>query len=109
MELNEVIKWIKSNKDEEAIKGMARFGITGDKMFGISIYKLRPFGNTIGTNHKLALELWDTNIHDARLLATMIDNADEVTEEQMEKWILDFNSWDICDQCCSNLFGDTQF
>jgi len=59
--------------------------------------------------HELALELWDSEIHEARILAGFIDDPAKVTEEQLETWVLDFDSWDICDQVCSALFDKTDF
>ena len=56
-----------------------------------------------------ALELWDTGIHEARILATMIDDAALVTPEQMDAWVADFYAWDICDQACGNLLDRTPF
>ena len=61
----------------------------------------------IGKNHDLAQPLWSSGIHEARLLATMIDTPKSVTEIQMESWVKDFDSWDLCDQCCLNLFRKT--
>lgn len=63
----------------------------------------------IGKNHRLALELWQTGIHDARLLAFLIDEPEKVTKTQMNKWAKDFNSWDITDGRCFHLFVDTPF
>jgi 3-methyladenine DNA glycosylase AlkD len=48
--------------------------------------------------------LWQSQIHEGRILAAYVGIPAQVTEEQMERWVLDFDSWDICDQCCSNLF-----
>ena len=59
-------------------------------------------------NHAIAQELWKSGVHEARLLASMIDDYNLVTEEQMEEWVKGFDSWDICDQCCSNLFDKTR-
>ncbi|MCX6151006.1 MAG: DNA alkylation repair protein [Ignavibacteriales bacterium] len=109
MELEQVLKWIKSNANPKAVEGMARFAISSPIIYGVTINKLRPFAKLIGKNHRLSLELWKTKIHEARLLATMIDEPDKVTEKQMEKWVKEFKSWDICDQCCSNLFDKTSF
>ena len=64
---------------------------------------------SIGKNHKLAGDLWNTGLHEARIIACLIDDPDKVTEKQMEKWVKDFNSWDLCDQCCNNLFRKTRF
>lgn len=109
MELQEILNWIKSQADPVAVKGMARFGISSKEIYGISIKKIRPFAKVVGKKHSLALELWQTEIHEARLLAPMIDEPSKVTLTQMGDWVKDFNSWDICDQCCSNLFDKTKF
>jgi 3-methyladenine DNA glycosylase AlkD len=63
----------------------------------------------IGKNHSLAQHLWVSSVHEARILAGMADDPAAVSEEQMEKWVKDFDSWDVCDQVCSNLFDRTRF
>lgn len=88
---------------------MSRFGIETSSAFGVSVPKLRQFARKLGKNHSLAQQLWKTRIHEARILASMIDDPDEVTEEQMEKWAKDFDSWDVVDGCCGNLFDKTPF
>lgn len=102
-----ILRKLESLGNENNRKGMARFGIETENAYGISIPVLRTMAKDIGTDHRLALELWGTGIHEARLLACFIDNADEVTEAQMEKWVRDFDSWDLCDQCCGFLFDRT--
>jgi 3-methyladenine DNA glycosylase AlkD len=59
---------------------------------------------TIGRDHRLALELWGTGVHDARILAGMIDVAQQVTSKQMDRWVRDFDNWDVCDGTCCHLF-----
>lgn len=88
---------------------MARFGIKADRAFGVSVPALRALARSIGKDHTLAQELWDTGIHEARELATMIADPREVTEELMERWVKDIDSWDVCDHCCGNLWGKTPF
>jgi 3-methyladenine DNA glycosylase AlkD len=105
----EVIRRIKSLGNPEAVKGMARYGINPQNAYGVSVPALRAMARKIGTDHGLALRLWASGIHDARILAPMIADPALVTEEQMESWVRDFDSWDICDQCCSNLFDQTPF
>lgn len=107
MTYKEIIQTIKSLYNPEAVKGMARFGINPDNTYGVSIPHLRKMARQIGKNHFLAQELWSSGIHEARLLACLIDDPIEVTEKQMDRWVKDFDSWDICDQCCSNLFDKT--
>ena len=88
---------------------MARFGITPGNTYGISIPNLRKIAEQIGKNHQLAEQLWSSGIHEARILACMIDDPKAVTEEQLERWVKDFDSWDVCDQCCNKLFDKTEF
>ncbi len=96
-------------RNSKNILGMARFGINTEKAFGVSMPVIRSFGKKFKQNHILALELWKTGYHELRILASIIDDPKIVTEKQMEDWVKDFNSWDICDQCCMNLFKKTSF
>lgn len=109
MNYKEIIQRIKSLRDPEAVKGMARFGINPKNTYGVSIPYLRKMAKQIGKNHLLAQRLWSSGIHEARILACLTDDPAEVTEGQMEKWVKDFDSWDVYDQCCSNLFDKTNF
>ncbi len=72
-------------------------------MLGISIYELRKLARGL-RDHELAAQLWASGVHDARLLATMVDDPAQVTREQMNAWVEDFDSWDLCDQATDNLF-----
>jgi 3-methyladenine DNA glycosylase AlkD len=109
MTSEEIIKVLSSKRSEYNREGMARFGINVDKAFGISIAELRKIAKQTGKDHKLAQELWKTGYHEARILACLIDDYKQVTEKQMDKWVKDFDSWDLCDQCCNNLFRFTPF
>lgn len=91
------------------VAGMARFGIRPKKVLGISVNTLRQIAKTIGKDHELAQELWNSGIHEARILASIIDVPAQVTEAQMEAWAAEFDSWDIVDQCCGNLFDRTPY
>jgi 3-methyladenine DNA glycosylase AlkD len=104
MQYKEIIEKLKTLSKPENVEGMARYGINPKNNLGVSIYQLRPLAKEIGTNHGLALKLWDSKIHDARLLACFIDDPKKVTTEQMDLWANDFDSWDICDQACTSLF-----
>lgn len=63
----------------------------------------------IGKNHELAMELWATEIYDARLIAMLVENPNTITEKQMDEWVKDFDNWAICDGCCIHLFRKTPF
>jgi 3-methyladenine DNA glycosylase AlkD len=111
----EILKQLKRLENPKNVAGMARFGITPKtKILGISLYVLRPMAKQIKKTasdldelHKLALKLWETKIHEARLLAVFIEDPKNVTEKQMENWCKDFDSWDICDQATTSLFDLT--
>ncbi len=90
------------------VEGMARFGINPRNTLGVSIPQLRQIARHAGKDHRLARELWASGIHEARILAAMVDVPEQVTDTQMERWVGDFDSWDVCDQVCSNLFDKTQ-
>ncbi len=83
---------------------MARFGINPKNTLGVSIPTLRKIAKQAGKDHRLALELWNSGIHEARILAAMVDDPARVTAAQIEQWVTDFDSWDVCDQVCMNLF-----
>jgi len=107
MNYEEIMKRLQSMANPEAVKGMARYGINPNENLGISIYQLRPLAKEIGKDHILALKLWDSGVHDARLLAVFVEDPAKVTEKQMDSWAADFDSWDVCDQACTSLFDGT--
>ena len=109
MEVKEIVDRLRSMGDEKAVEGMARFGIQSSNSFGVSVPKLRTLAREVGRDHLLAMRLWETELHDARLLATMVDNPEEVTIDQMDRWVRDFDSWDVVDGSCGNLFDKTPF
>jgi 3-methyladenine DNA glycosylase AlkD len=109
MSAKEAIDRIRSWYNPANVAGMARFGISSRNTYGVSIPTLRKMAQEIGKNHVAALELWKSDIHEARLLAGFVDDSKQVTENQMEEWVKDFDSWDVCDQVCSNLFDRTPF
>jgi len=109
MELNVIIGKLKSLANHENVEGMKRFGINSENMLGISIPVLRDIAKEAGKNHELAGKLWDSGIHEAMILSSIVDEPEKVTEEQMEKWVKRFDSWGVCDQVCDNLFQHTKF
>ena len=106
---DEIIKKLKSLSNLEAVAGMARFGINPENTYGVSIPNLRRMAKEIGKDHTLTQKLWASGIHEAKILAGMIDESERVTGKQMEDWVKDFDSWDVCDQVCMNLFEKTGF
>lgn len=100
----EILTQLKSLGNPDAAKGMARYGINTEHAYGVSIPNLRKIARKSGKNRLLAEALWSSGIHEARILAGLVYPPVEIIGRQMEEWAADFNSWDLCDQCCNNLF-----
>jgi 3-methyladenine DNA glycosylase AlkD len=109
MQAQDILKQLKAQSNARYIVGMARFGINPHNTYGISIPTLRRIARQTGKDHRLAQELWRSGIHEARILASFVDFPEQVTAGQMERWAKDFDSWDVCDQVCGNLFDKTEF
>lgn len=104
-----IIEELQRLRNNKGLEGMKKFGINPGKALGIGIPLLRSLAVKYGKDHALALSLWESGIHEARILASYVDDSSEVTEIQLENWVKDFDSWDVCDQCCGNLFVRTPF
>ena len=89
--------------------GMARFGINTERAYGVSIAAIRPIARRHKRDHDLAAALWKSGIHEARILASLVDDPKLVTPRQMDLWVAEFDSWDVCDQVCLKLFVRTPF
>ncbi|MGE5416640.1 MAG: DNA alkylation repair protein [Acidobacteriota bacterium] len=105
----DIIYRLKVMENPRNVEGMARFGINPDNTLGISIPVLKKMAKECGKNHTLALELWDSGIHEARILAAMVEDPQQTTSEQLDQWAKGFDSWDVCDQCCKYMFAKTPF
>jgi 3-methyladenine DNA glycosylase AlkD len=99
-----VLRDLRSLADPSVRAKMSYFGISVEKAHGISVPDLRRLAKTIGKNHQLANQLWASGIHEAKSLAGMIGEPEKVTAAQMDRWAHDFDSWDVVDGTCCDLF-----
>ena len=109
MEASDIVSRLKSMANPRSAEDLARFGITSQNALGISVTDLRKLAKKIGKDHNLALDLWATGIHEAKILAAIIDEPRKVTRRQMDRWANDFDSWGVCDQACTCLFDRTPY
>lgn len=109
MTVQEILQRLESLGTPENIAGMARYGIKTEKAFGVSAPELKKLAKEIGRHHALALALWATKVHEARAVAYLIDNPQQVSPAQMDAWAADFDNWAICDGTCGHLFRRTPF
>jgi len=109
MTVKQVLNSLKAAGNPRNVAGMARYGIVTKRAYGVSAPDLVRLARRIGTNHALAQQLWQTGNHDARALASMIEEPRRVSATQMDRWARDFDNWAICDCCCLHLFDRTPF
>lgn len=106
---SDVLRLLRAMADPSRLEGMARYGIVTAGALGVTVTELRRVARRLGRDHELALALWDSGIREARILASLIDDPTAVSERQMEAWVADLDSWDVCDGVCGNLFDRTPF
>lgn len=105
----EVLAWLEAEGTEETVEGMTRYGIPNDRAFGVPMGEMRKFAKRIGRDHALALELWASGWYEARTVAVLVADPDEITREQADAWVREMGSWAICDTACFHLFDRTDF
>jgi len=95
--------------DPKNVAGMARFGIVGKNLLGISMVQLRALAKQSGRDHALAEALWSSGLFEARILAALVAEPSKVTRRQANAWAKDFENWADCDGLCIHLFRKTLF
>ena len=104
MTYEETVNMLREAADPTFREGMTRFGIAVDRALGVHVPELRRIAKLAGCNHELAMQLFASGIHEAQILASMVADRRQFRPEDMDAWVSDFDSWDVCDQCCMNLF-----
>ncbi|HEY3273819.1 MAG TPA: DNA alkylation repair protein [Methanocella sp.] len=107
--VDEIVERLRAISSPEVKDGMVKLGINVEKALGVDTTRLKNIAGELGKDHVLALALWDTGIHEARIIAAWIGDPRQLTEEQMDRWVTDFDSWDLCDHTCWTLFDKTPF
>lgn len=105
----DIVEDLKLLSSENHKKGFAHFKIEDSTALGVSMPRIRELAKRIGKDGELANELWNTQVHECKLLATLVANPKTFSQSEADQWVLDFYSWDICDQANSNLFRKTNF
>src|SRR5260370_3513987 len=103
-----VLRELKSLANPRVRAKMAYFGVNVPNADGVSAPVLHALAKRIGRNHRLAQDLWETGIHEARILATLIGESEKVTAAEMDRWAKDFDSWDVVDAACCYLYAQAK-
>ena len=109
MTVEEILSHLREMGSEHNRQGMARFGINIVRAYGVGMAALRPLAQAHRRDHPLALALWKTQVHEARILACLIEDPKSARPEQLERWAMDADSWDLTDQLCNKLVVKTPF
>jgi len=109
MNVEDVVKKLEELSNPQEIEGMARFGISPKKTYGIRMPVLKSIAKECRKSHGLATALWEIDTRETRIIASLVDIPESVSSEQMDEWAKEFDYWEICDQCCINLFRKTEF
>jgi 3-methyladenine DNA glycosylase AlkD len=107
MHCGNALDLLKRKATKKTLAGMSRYGIPSDDALGVAVGDIRAIAKHLGRNHPLALELWQTGIYEARMLACFVDDPKCVEPKQMDAWCADFDSWAICDTACFHLWDRT--
>ena len=100
---------LKARSSSATLSGMARYAIPADHALGVAMRDIKSIGQALGSDHGLAVALWDTGIYEARMLTSFVADPTELTSTQMDRWCKDFDNWAICDAMSFNLFDRTPF
>ncbi|MGY1729400.1 DNA alkylation repair protein [Geodermatophilus sp. SYSU D01062] len=103
----EVLGRLRELADPSRPAGMARSGVGGAQTLGVTVAELRTLARELGRDHALAAALWDSGVHEARVLASMVEEPAAADAAQLDAWAAGFDSWDLCDQVCQNLVRHT--
>ena len=106
---NDILKRLRAAGSAANVVGMARYGIRPAKAYGVATHVIRSIAKELGRSTELASALWSTNVLEARMLATMIADPLQIPEEEVERWVREFDCWSVCDSACIGLLWKTPF
>ncbi|WP_397445345.1 DNA alkylation repair protein [Polaribacter sp. R77954] len=110
MTYQEVIEELYALENQEKVLFKAhKFGIVSNNSLGIYHKDLKEIAKKISKNSPLAIELFDSGIYEARILCSKIFHPKHLTENLMEKWVKNFENWEICDSFCMAVFAKSDF
>jgi 3-methyladenine DNA glycosylase AlkD len=103
-QVRSALEWLKRHSSKATRDGMARYAVPADKALGVSMANMKVLGKKLGRSHELAAALWATDVYEARMVASFVDEPARVTSAQMDRWCSDFDNWAIVDTICFHLF-----
>lgn len=103
------LAYIKKNiylhKNGIVSESMEDKGIHYAMNYGVSLLDLKQLVDTLPHNELLAQRLWDENIRETKLLATLLYPAESMNEEKAITWLKDINNIELAEQVARNLLS----
>jgi 3-methyladenine DNA glycosylase AlkD len=109
MEVQEIIDEIKRHMHGSVSENLSNLGVDYKMSYGVSIPELQQIAKNYIGNHKLALDLYQLEIRECKILASLIDDPKMITGEQIDEWAQSFTNVEIVDQVCSNLLWKSEY
>ena len=107
VDVQEALRWLTRTGTKKGVEDLKRYGITAAHPFGVPVGVVKKYAGSIGTDHDLAVALWDSGRYEARLLAAFVDDPARVSLSQMNLWASEFDNWAVVDTVCFHLFDRT--
>lgn len=98
---------LKKKATAKYLGNLTRFGITATNPLGVAMPDIQALGKQLGRSHELALALWETNVYEARLLTSYVDEVERITPAHMDRWCKQFDNWAVCDTLCFKLWDQS--
>lgn len=97
----------------EELKGLASEGLRkeymknggSEKVLGLKYTYLQHYKKELGKNHKYAIKLWETQIPEVQILATMLAEEDKLSSELIQQWNEDIDFYLLSDAFIGNILA----
>ena len=106
MTVDQIIELLKRKSDPEKIRiKEVKFGIVANNALGIYQKDLKEIAGKLPKDDTIAIQLFESNIYEARILCSKLFDPNNLTEQLMDRWTSTFENWEICDSFCMGLFA----
>ena len=94
---SDVVRYLRSSSTLKQTERVRTRGIDPEHILGIPKKIVHESAKSLGKHHQLAIDLWNTGYHEARLIAILVEDPGMMDINQAKYWISSIWSWDLCD------------
>lgn len=102
-QFQELFKEILQLRNGEVHSEMKKYGLNYKNALGASVVNLKELAKRYEKNHLLAQKLWGKGFRESRIVASLLEMPEEVSEQQLKRWIEEADSNELLEQICMNL------